>query len=78
MITRELRQLGADLFQGQAHALSEDNESDPSQHRPPEAAVSRAGALRVDQATILIEPESGGGDAAPSRHLADRQEIRHR
>jgi hypothetical protein len=39
--------------------------------------MTRAGTLGADQAPILVEAQSGCGDAAPSGDLADREKLRH-
>ena len=41
------------------------------------AAVARAGALRPNQAAVLVKAEGGGGDAASLRHLADSEQVVH-
>src|SRR4051794_31576246 len=49
-VGRQLGELGADLLEREADALSEDDEGDPPQDRARIAAVAGAGALGGDQA----------------------------
>jgi hypothetical protein len=74
---RKLRQLDADLLEGQPDALGEDDEGDPAEHRPRIAAVTRAFPLGADQASLLVEAKRRGGHAAPACYLADGEQIGH-
>jgi hypothetical protein len=77
LVGRKLRELGADLVERQPDALSEDDERDPAEHRPPVAAVARARALGADQPALLVEAKGRGGHAAPACDLADGQQVGH-
>ena len=74
---RKLRQLDADLVEGQPDALGEDDEGDPAKHRSRVAAVTGAFALGADQAPLLVEAKRRGGHAAPACDFADGEQIGH-
>src|SRR3954451_9885958 len=48
-VRRKPVELARDLAEREAYALREDDERDPAQHRAAIAAMSRAGALGLDQ-----------------------------
>ena len=77
MVRRELRKLGSDLLECQPDAFGEDDEGDAAEGRRADSPVTRAGSLRGDQATLLVEMEGGGGDAASAGDLTDRQQFGH-
>ena len=71
----QLLKLRGDLIQGQPDVLGEDDERDASQHVSPEAAMPRARAFGLDQASLVVEPKCRGGNAAASRNLADGEQL---
>src|SRR5215211_1467351 len=72
-VGRQLAELAADLVEAQAHALGEDDERDPPDHRTSETAVARRGPNRGDQSALLVEAKGRRSDAAAPRDFADRQ-----
>jgi hypothetical protein len=56
-ILRQPCQLGTNFIKRQPHLLSKYDKGDPAENGPWIAAVSGTGALRFDQASILIEAE---------------------
>ena len=62
----KLRKFRSDLLKRQPDPLREDDEGNSTQHRARIAPVSAASSLRGDQAALLVEPQRGGGDPAPS------------
>ena len=73
----ELGKLGADLVEREADALGEDDEGDPAEHRSRVVAMARARPLGADQPSLLIKAKRGGGDAASTCDLSDREQIGH-
>src|SRR4029079_7257241 len=77
-VRRGFGELGADLVEGEADLLGEDDERDAPQDRPPVAAVARARALGGDEALVLVEAQRAGRHAAAAGDLADGEQIARR
>src|SRR3954451_25487330 len=69
----EGRQSLGDLLEGEPHPLRGADESDPAQRRTRVAALVAAGALRSDQALVLVVAQRRRRDPRAGGELADRQ-----
>src|SRR5262249_40907733 len=75
MVGRELRELGAELLERQTDALGGEDGGDAGAGGQRKAAMAGSCSHGADQASLLVEAQGGGGDAAPARDLTDGQQV---